>query len=150
MRQLLLCFAQLAKCRFPAPLQFRGDETVLRIDLLVLPLRSTRRITQALHLLTPRREDRRAPRVRFRECPRRQVERGWRQRLEEPAHHLLVNRCSPQPLTNRFTVLLPQVVTEILRASLVLHAQLVAALAAVDDAVEQRLSVARHAAGFVA
>ena len=47
-------------------------------------------------------------------------------------------------------MLLPQVVTEIPCASLVLHAQLVAALATVDDAVEQRLPVARHATGFVA
>src|SRR5438128_6978395 len=100
MRQLLLCFAQLAKCRFPAPLEFRGDETVLRIDLLVLPLRSTRRVTQALQLLTPSREDRRAPRVRFRERLCRQVDGSCRQCLEKPAYDLLVDRCGRQPLTN--------------------------------------------------
>ena len=47
-------------------------------------------------------------------------------------------------------MLLPQVVTEVLRTALVLHAQLVAALAAVDDAVEKRLPVARYATALVA
>ncbi len=81
---------------------------------------------------------------------RRQIDRGPGQRLEEPLHHLLVDRLSPQPLTDRLARLLPQMVAQILRASLVLHAQLVAALAAVRDSVQESLAVARHAARLIA
>ena len=120
MCQLLFCLPQLAECRFPTPFQFRADQTVLRVDLLVLPLRSAGRVTQALHLLTPGRENRGAACIDFAEVRAdKSMAAGGAPR--RTTAQLARQSASPQELTNWLTVLLSQVVTEVLRAPLVLH-----------------------------
>ena len=78
------------------------------------------------------------------------VDLGDTQRLEEPRHDRVVDRVAADPLADRCSRLLLEMIAEILRAAFVLHAHLVSALAAVDDAVQQRLAFARYAAGLVA
>src|SRR5215217_6740864 len=79
-----------------------------------------------------------------------EVELHWRERLEEGIHDYAIDRIGGKELADRSPVLSAQSVAHVVGAALVLHDHFAAALAAVDDTVQERLARPGDAAGLVA
>jgi hypothetical protein len=78
------------------------------------------------------------------------IERHGREGLEKRIDAPRIDRISCNILTDGGAILLPQIITDVARAPLILHHHLVAAFAAVDQPVQQRFARTRDATGFVA
>jgi hypothetical protein len=148
--QLLVRRLQFAQARFPSSFEFTRDEPVLWIGLHKLTLRQLRFVPQPFDLLLVRCDDLIVFRVGSLQGRRCHIDLGNTQRFKEPRNDRVVNRVAADPLTDRCSRLLLQMIAQVLRAALVLHTHFVSALAAVDDAVQQCLAIAWHAAGLVA
>ena len=131
---------RLYRCALPWP----------RIDLVELALSQPGLVAQAFDLLSLTAGHRLLglPLSRLGSLPDLQFGRG--DGLEESLHDPGVDRVGGQALADRHAVLLAQIIADVAGAGLVLHHHLMAALAAVDDAVEQGGARAGNAPGLVA
>ena len=135
---------QLAQSRLPPAFQFGGDIAVVRIDLVELALSQPGLVAQAFDLLSLTAGHRLLglPLSRLGSLPDLQFGRG--DGLEESLHDPGVDRVGGQALADRHAVLLAQIIADVAGAGLVLHHRIMAALAAINDAVEKAPPAALH------
>ncbi len=141
--------AQIAQRLLPAPLEFGGDETVVRIDLIELPFGQRRPVAQPLNLLRLSLQRGRVRLAPERHCPRVGIQFGGGEGLEEGRHGLGIDRSGRDGLAHRHAVLLTKIVADVAGPVPVLDHHLVTARAAVNHPVQQRGALPRHAARLV-
>ena len=148
--EALFGLMQLAQSRLPPAFQFGGNIAVVRIDLVELALSQAGLVAQAFDLLSLTAGHRLLglPLSSLGSLPDLQFGRG--DGLEESLHDPGVDRVGGQALADRHAVLLAQIIADVAGAGLVLHHHLMAALAAINDAVEQGGARAGNAPGLVA
>jgi hypothetical protein len=78
------------------------------------------------------------------------IELDRREGLKKRIDHTRVDRIGRNILTHRGPILLPQIVTDVAGAPLILHDHFMTAFAAVDQAVQQGFARTGNATGFVA
>src|SRR3954466_14801988 len=101
--------AQVAQCLLPTPLEFGGDQTVVRIDLIELPLGQGGSVAQPLNLLRLSLERRLLGRVPDRHGLCEDLEFGGGKCLEERRHRLGIDRIGLDVLAHRNAGLLAKV-----------------------------------------
>ena|SRR6266498_2392099 len=86
----LLSFLASAESFFPSTFQFGGNQSVVRIRALKLPVRQTRLVSQPLDLLAPSGKYAIARTIAFGQDALGRIDFRRRQRFEEPAHDLVI------------------------------------------------------------
>src|SRR5438445_7889146 len=114
--------------------------TMRRIDVWELAFTIGRLIAQPLQMLRLGFGDALGLLLPFGQRLRIDIELHRRESLEKRVNHTGIDRISRNILTHGGPILLPQVVTDVAGAALILHDHLVAAFAAVDQAVQQGFS----------
>jgi hypothetical protein len=141
---------QGAEGRFPAPLQCGGEQSVVGIDPVALAFTERGLIPSALVRLPVRLVTRGGVLARRGHRLRVDVEFHGGQRGEKGLHDPCIDWISQHILPDRDAILLPQVVPEGLGPPCILHHHLVAAGAAIDEAMEPGFARPGEATGFMA
>ena len=134
----------------PALFEFGSHQAIVGIYSAELPLHETCFIPQPLHLLGVGPLPLGKSRVMFAQDLVVQVELSRSQYREEGRHHLCVDRIGRDILTDGGAVAMLQFDTAVAWTRAIGHLQLVSRLAAVDQTLQERAPLARHASGAVA
>ena len=136
----------LGQRRFPATLEFGGDETIIGVHPIELALRKSGGISLSFEFALGACAKRRVHLVLGAAGLRQRIEFGRRQRRQEGVRDSLVDpRCS-HLLAGRQPLIGAQVIAYVLASALVADEHLVPASGAPGDAVQEKFAVARRAA----
>ena len=138
----------LAQRRFPATLEFGGDETIVGIDAVELAFGQRGGIPLPLELTFRACAQRRIHLLLGSAGPRQRIKLGRRQGGQERLRHGRIDARSADVLAGRQALMGAEMVADILPATLVADVHLMAASRAPGDAMQQKLAVARRASGL--
>ena len=138
----------LAQSRFPAPLEFRGDETIVGIDLVELPFGQGCGISLPFELACCTGAQGGIHLLLGSVGPRQRIKLGWRQRRQECVCHGCVDTRSADVLAGRQPFVGVEMIAHILPTAFVADVHLVPASRTPCDAVQQKIAVARRSSGF--
>jgi hypothetical protein len=148
--QLLFGLFERHERRFPASFEFRSDQAVIGIDLVVLTLRQGSLVAEPFQLLLLGSPGLLGSLGLALHGLLVYIQFNGRQGLKKRLDDEIVNGLGCDALANRDLILLAEEIALVFRAAFVLHHHFVATFAAVDNPVQQGCPSPGNATGLIA